>query len=379
MLRLDSVHIYPSNMRWENRIRKITTSLISQNLQKRILLIGLADGGEHQCYKYLSGTVLWLVGVPSVFGWSIRSRLIRLIYLYIVVLKRLRPMSLSYINPHSLTTLPLAVLCQFSKRDVKIIYDTHELEIGAAHYSSIRRVLLKLVEKSLVQKVKYLVTVNPSISQWYTDTYSLNNVYTMLNVPDVASDIERLTKLNSLEHAKVKTELRFCYHGVLDAERFTSQLVRVFSSHPELGSLTFIGFGKLEEFVREAAKENENIFYCPPKPIEKLLPFINSFDIGFSLTDPEIANHRFSLPNKFFESLLAGLPVIVCSGGDTAELVSRYEIGWTYDSGEQDLAKFIASIGIKDWSQKVRNVDSIRKLYSWKNEEKVLHSLYGGK
>ena len=60
MLKIDSVHIYPSNMKWETRINKITKSLIYLKLQKRILVIGINENNENKIYKFQKGILVWL-------------------------------------------------------------------------------------------------------------------------------------------------------------------------------------------------------------------------------------------------------------------------------------------------------------------------------
>ena len=79
--------------------------------------------------------------------------------------------------------------------------------------------------------------------------------------------------------------------------------------------LLFLGAeGNYAERLRVVAIEKgvaERVHLIGPVPLEALLSYTAQADIGVSLLEDSCENHRLALPNKLFEYLAAGLPVVV--------------------------------------------------------------------
>ena len=69
----------------ENRIKRITKSLIKLQLQKRILIIGLNDKHETKCFKYQKSTLVWLVKKRDFNLGNLFNKILNFLYLYIIV------------------------------------------------------------------------------------------------------------------------------------------------------------------------------------------------------------------------------------------------------------------------------------------------------
>ena len=97
----------------------------------------------------------------------------------------------------------------------------------------------------------------------------------------------------------------------------------------ELGAaVVFMGYGRLEAFIAEAvATHRGRIFLLPAVRPDDLLPWTASADVCFVGQPPRTLNQRMNLPNKLFESLMAGVPVVVSEGNEQCRLVSLEGIG----------------------------------------------------
>lgn len=121
------------------------------------------------------------------------------------------------------------------------------------------------------------------------------------------------------------------YQGGFSIDRGVEELVAA-SSEPALRDLdaavVFMGYGRLQVFVDSAvAAARERIFVLPAVPVEGLLPWTASADVSFVGQPPRTLNQRMNLPNKLFESLMAGVPVVVSVGNEQCRLVSMERVG----------------------------------------------------
>ena len=90
----------------------------------------------------------------------------------------------------------------------------------------------------------------------------------------------------------------------------------------------FLGFGRMETRLREAAVEMPGrIVVLPPVPSEELLEWTAGADVSFVGAPPKTINLGLTIPNKLFESLMAGVPVIVAGGTAVAALVEGADVG----------------------------------------------------
>ncbi len=81
----------------------------------------------------------------------------------------------------------------------------------------------------------------------------------------------------------------------------------------ERAHLVLLGFGQHRERLRDLAGEpqfNGRIHVLDPVSPADLLPWVASADVGVMPNQPRSLNERLSTPNKLFESIAAGLPVV---------------------------------------------------------------------
>jgi len=90
----------------------------------------------------------------------------------------------------------------------------------------------------------------------------------------------------------------------------------------------FLGFGRLESRLREvAASDPGRVVVLPPVPSGELLEWTAGATFSFVGAPPKTINLRLTIPNKLFESLMAGVPVVVSGGTAVASLASSADVG----------------------------------------------------
>jgi glycosyltransferase involved in cell wall biosynthesis len=112
--------------------------------------------------------------------------------------------------------------------------------------------------------------------------------------------------------------------------------------------------------------------------MNEILRKLSSFDVEVIFYHPPHSiNHLYSLPNKFFESLAAGLAIVVGQSPSMAEIVQEHKIGvvaqsWTRES----LADAINSLTSSDINlAKGRTAFALAQYNPAKTEEKFRNAL----
>lgn len=98
----------------------------------------------------------------------------------------------------------------------------------------------------------------------------------------------------------------------------------------------FIGDGKLKKnLIERANRENlGNCIFYSPVPRIKAMAYLMKSDIGLQIlmNVPEFYNG--TSPNKFYDYLAAGIPVLVNYPGEVAEIVKKNKLGFVADPGD---------------------------------------------
>jgi glycosyltransferase involved in cell wall biosynthesis len=228
------------------------------------------------------------------------------------------------INAHSLAVLPLAAKMA-RHHGARIIYDTHELETETVGAQGLRYPVLKLVERWYIHRASAISVVSPSIADWYALTYGLPRPFVIRNVPGRARDdapAPLRRQLGIAPHAPI-----FLYQGLLNAGRLVPEFIDAFRQLPDR-HLVLLGFGPLEADVRAAAQAHPNIHFIPAVPADQLLSYTRAADVGLCGVADACLSYRLALPNKLFEYLAAGIPVLAPDLPDIRALMDETGAGW---------------------------------------------------
>ena len=173
-------------------------------------------------------------------------------------------------------------------------------------------------------------------------------------------------------------KVRLVYVGVLTPERMIEELMNFVIQHQNF-ELHIAGYGILESKVRENAKKYDNVFYYGKICYRDALSLERQCDVMTALYNPKIANHKFAAPNKFYESLLLGKPIVVVKNTAIDEYVEKYNLGCVIDYSEVGLKNGLLRLYEKrdEWE---RISSRSRQLYSnefsWEIMAERLEKLY---
>jgi glycosyltransferase involved in cell wall biosynthesis len=286
---------------------------------------------------------------------------------------------LQIIHCHDLWVLPAAAILVFIKR-CKLIYDAHEYYAGLEifRHHKIRKKLWMITESLIVGKVDVLLTVSEPLAMLYKKRYArLKRIEVIRNLPlkeKIPDNIEKLLPLSDSRKS-------ILYQGHFRPGRGLLNLIKSLH-YVENAHLFLIGGGEMESELRLLVEDNalqEKVTFMGYIPTAKLIQTSRCADLGLVLFEPTSLNYSYALPNKFFEYIMAGLPVLASNIKTFEDYINKYEIGLTVDpSNVQEIAKKIMTMISDDtqmriWQQKA--VKASEEL-NWESEAIKMNKIY---
>jgi len=219
-------------------------------------------------------------------------------------------------HAHDLEALP-AALKGASRDRGRVVYDKHELFTGKRWLldeSSAARWLVQRWERRAIRQVAGVVTVNEEIAARLERRLHPARLIVVHNCPP------RFTpRPDAIDHLRVAAGIDpgtpvAVYHGGFTADRGLRQLAAALRQPGlEFVHAVFLGFGPLHDELIELASDpaaGGHLHVLPAVPPDDLLEWISSADVEVMALQPLSLNHLLSTPNKLFEAIAAGVPVV---------------------------------------------------------------------
>lgn len=277
------------------------------------------------------------------------------------------------------TLLPNFIISRLKKS--VLFYDSHEYftevpELVARPH--IRNFWLS-IEKFVFPKLKNVFTVNESIASIYTEKYKVP-VSVVRNLP-----FRSVSKFSSVTRDGLGLPIDkkiFLFQGAgINIDRGAEEAIEAIAK-TENAALLFIGGGDVLSQLKEkvkAMKIADKVFFLPKQPMEILYQYTSLADFGLTLDKDTNLNYRFSLPNKLFDYIQAGLPVLASDLPEVRKIIDQYKIGKIAPS--TSVTDIVATMKqmISDDHQFVLWKENLKIAASelcWENEEKKLLQIF---
>ena len=127
--------------------------------------------------------------------------------------------------------------------------------------------------------------------------------------------------------------LRLAYIGLFQRERSLLEMLSILERHTEW-SLEMAGFGGDEQEIYAAGRELPNVHWHGTIPYTRALEISSQADVLFAIYDPAIPNHRYSSPNKLFEAMMLGKPILVARDTNMDRIISKNDCGIVVTYGQ---------------------------------------------
>lgn len=383
MKKIKNIHCFLSPMLNESRVLKETKSLIQLKLVNEIRILAYWERGLKKQEKIDEDReIVRLMTIPKTL--SLKNSLFRKIVAFIGLIEinikylfHIYRYKSDFISCHNLMLLPICATGKLITKS-KLLYVPHELETERTGLDGLLKKVSKIVEKKFINYADKIMVVCEPIAKWYRANYNLNNVFVLRNVPYNPYINKPLVKSNKLrEIFNIPDDhLVFIYQGIISESRGCFDLIEIFKKSDTDRHLILMGFGDLVPYLINISNEYDNIHYKESVPVNEIIEYTSSADVGMFFLPFEISlSYRYSLPNKFFEYLLGGLPVIVSDNLEyLASIVSNDDLGWVVEDNNSSLHKLINSL-VKNSLPK-SNIENYTKNIGWRIEDKILKEIY---
>ena len=263
-------------------------------------------------------------------------------------------------------------------REKPLIYDSHEFFTEVPELTSRPKVqgVWKSIEKRILPKLKNVLTVNKSIAGLYKEVYGIE-MKVLRNIPQLVEPVKQPSK-TELGFPLDKKIIILQGSGInmhrgaeesVEAMRYIKDAVLLI-----LGSGDVIP--ELKQMVKEHNLENRVVFKAR-MPYDKMMAHTRVSDLGLSLDKDTNVNYRFSLPNKLFDYIHAGIPVLGSDLVEVKRIIENYGVGEIAVSFEPEklaaqIQGMLSSPKVEEWK---RNAQKARTELNWETETKVLSTM----
>jgi glycosyltransferase involved in cell wall biosynthesis len=224
------------------------------------------------------------------------------------------------------TLLPNYIASKIKK--VPLVYDSHEYFTGVPEleHRAFVKWVWSTIEGQIFPALKHIITVSNPIAERYFNEYGIRPIV-VRNCSPGTDSIKGYSK-EELGIAPGKL-LLILQGGGINIHRGGEELIRSMAGI-ENAFLFIIGSGDIIGDLKRMARKlglTDRIKFLPGMPWEEMMRYTRSADAGFSLDRDTNINYRFSLPNKLFDYISAGIPVIAGDLPEVSAIITDHSCG----------------------------------------------------
>ena len=282
------------------------------------------------------------------------------------------------LHAHDIWVMPGSALANIFKRGI-LVYDAHEFTCGLEVFKRKRfsGFVWSVVEKILIKEVHSLITINSWHQQLFLDKYPhLPGTAVIMNFP--SREDNRLE--DKLKGFRERNEM-VLFQGILKEGRGLCNIVKSMNVIKS-GQLHLIGEGDLEEELHRLIESNQlqkRVQLKGKVGWEILLLETQKARAGLVLFEPRSENYTYASPNKFFEYVMAGTPVIASAIPTFKDFNQEFEVAILVDpSNIEEISKAIQTLLTQKekWGTYHQNCLKAREIWNWEAQEQTLLKLY---
>lgn len=255
------------------------------------------------------------------------------------------------------------------KYNKKLIYDIFDYYI-ASHY-------VPYILSRIVEKIEIWVINNASATiicnDWRREQIKEakpNQLEIVHNSPNI--DYEEIKNKGNILKSN-NDKIKVAYVGILQDGRLLKEIVDELKGHSEI-EIHIGGFGRYEEYFKEISNNYDNVYFYGCMKYDDVLKLEAECDVLFATYDPKIKNHKYSAPNKLYESMALRKPIIVCNDTGIDKFVIENNIGCAINYNAREFLNVLES-GILDECDKER-MGALYSEYSWSVMEQKILKIY---
>jgi glycosyltransferase involved in cell wall biosynthesis len=290
---------------------------------------------------------------------------------------------------HAMAYMGIPIGLDLGRRDgAAVAYDARDIYVDAANVARLpgpARGLFAAVERRWARRASRVITVNEPYAAVMEQRFGVPRPLVVMNC-SYRRDVPAVSQRLFHERLGLDPTTRVVlYHGGFSRDRGIEQLIDALPSLPADAVLVLLGYGSLlAELERRAGEPGlaDRLFVLPAVAPSELLDWVGSADVVAMPIQPSTLNHRLTTPNKLFEAMAAGVPVVASDLPGMAGIVNETGCGVLCDAtSPAAIAAAIRSILDAPEDERAayreRAIAAAHGTYSWEAQVEVLLAEYG--
>lgn len=262
----------------------------------------------------------------------------------------------------------------------KLVYDTHELFTEVPELTArpkVRKVWLT-IEEFIFPKLDHIITVNQSIADIYNERYG-KKLHVVRNVSELWKPTEILSK-EELDLPEDKAIIILQGSGI-NVDRGGEEAVLAMKD-VENALFLIVGNGDVLPRLKEITEEEkleDKVKFIGRVPYPRMMNYTYHADLGLSLDKDTNPNYRYSLPNKTFDYIHTGTPVISSDLVELRRVIEKHKVGRIIpEHSAKGVAETINSILDNPdlLAEMKENCQRAAQEENWEKESEVLKKIY---
>lgn len=253
--------------------------------------------------------------------------------------------------------------------DCKMIFDSHEwyIESPEIHDRKLIKYVWNTVENIFIPNADICFTINESIAKKYEARYQKQ--FTVLY------NVGKLTPQKVQGIADKNPYI--LYQGVLNKGRGLESLLMAMEDIHDV-QLMICGEGDISTSLRNIAHQShakDRIKFLGWQSEDQLMALTRDATLGINLLDAMSKSYYYSLANKFFDYMHAGVPSVNMDFPEYRNIISKYEVGFLIQDLKKDTIVKAINQALADQPRLINmknNCISASQMYQWQKEESKL-------
>lgn len=265
-------------------------------------------------------------------------------------------------------------------KGIKMIFDSHEYFTETpevVHRPKVQRVW-KRIEGFVVPKLDEMITVCDSIADLFREKYGVK-VHVIRNIPPRAAlppkGDETALGLPTDKHLLV------LQGSGINIQRGAEELVQAMVLLDDC-FLMIIGGGDVLPVLKQMVvnlRITDRVRFFPRMTYQQMMAHTQLAELGFCLDKDTNLNYRFSLPNKLFDFIQAGVPIVASHLTEIEKIIRKYDLGLFIENHQPETIAAAIREALSDERRREQwehNLAIAALDLCWENEEQKLLEIY---
>ena len=262
----------------------------------------------------------------------------------------------------------------------KIVFDSHEYFTETPELVNRPKVqkVWKRIESYVVPKLDEMITVCDSIADLFREKYGVK-CHVIRNIPPRKALPPKGDKQTL--GLPIDKHLLVLQGSGINIQRGAEELVQAMALLDDC-FLIIIGGGDVLPILKQMVVDmsiTDRVRFFARMPYQQMMAYTQLAELGFCLDKDTNLNYRFSLPNKLFDFIQAGIPVVASHLPEIEKIIRRYDIGLFIEDHEPSTIAATIREALLDEARRgqwQRNLALAAQDLCWENEEKKLLEIY---